>query len=438
MRMYDLIHAKKRGLALSREDIFQFTEGVCRGEIPDYQTSALLMAICLRGMNEEETLALTDAIALSGDRLDLSALGGATVDKHSTGGVGDKMTPIVAPIAAAAGATVAKMSGRGLGHTGGTIDKLEAFPGYRTTLPPEEFFRIAGECGIAVVGQSGELAPADKKLYALRDVTATVDSVPLIASSVMGKKLAAGAKSIVLDVKYGSGSFMKTPEEALRLAELMVRIGKRAGRRTAALITDMDVPLGQTVGNALEMQEAMELLHGRGAADLYTVAVALSSAMVHSALGLPRKEADALCRTLLADGRALAKCRAWIAAQGGDARLCDDPSLFPAASRSRTLLAPADGFLSHMDAEAVGTAALALGAGRRTKEDTVSLTAGIRMAKKTGDPVTRGTPLATLFADKEGLLDEAEEIYLSALSFSKDPVEKRPIVYKSISSEREL
>lgn len=437
MRMYDLITAKKRGLPLSNEDIRLFTEGFCRGEIPDYQASALLMAICLRGMTEEETLSLTDAIARSGDLLDLSSLGDATVDKHSTGGVGDKMTPIVAPIAAAAGATVAKMSGRGLGHTGGTVDKLEAIPGYRTTLSPEEFFKTARECGIAVVGQSGELAPADKRLYALRDVTATVDSVPLIASSVMGKKLAAGAKSIVLDVKYGSGSFMKTPEEALRLAEVMVKIGKRAGRRTAALITDMDAPLGCAIGNALEMQEAMELLHGRGTKDLTAVALALSSAMVHLACKRPQKEAEALCRAVLSDGRALAKCRAWIAAQGGDASLCDDPRRFPTARYSRPLYAQKEGYLSHMNAEAVGIASLTLGAGRRTKEDIISPAAGILLAKRTGDAVRRGDLIAALFTDREETLSEAEEIFLSSLEFSSEKPKMRPVVYKKISSEEE-
>ena len=358
------------------------------------------MAICLRDMNDHETFVLTDAIAKSGDSVDLSELGERTVDKHSTGGVGDKMTPIVAPIAAAAGAVVAKMSGRGLGHTGGTVDKLESFRGYRTSLSTEEFFETVRKCGIAVVGQSGDLAPADKKLYALRDVTATVDSIPLIASSIMGKKLAAGSKSIVLDVKCGSGSFMKTPEDATRLAEKMVAIGKRAGRRVAALITDMDCPLGHAVGNALEIREALDVLHGGGPEDLRTVAIALSSAMVHLALGLSRETAESLCKEILADGRALAKCREWIAAQGGDPAFCDHPERLPRATYALPVLADRAGYLSHTDAESIGIASVALGAGRRTKEDAISYGAGILLGKKTGERVAVGDCLATLYTDK--------------------------------------
>ena len=437
MRMYDIITEKKHGRALSDEEIRFFIDGFTRGEIPDYQASALLMAICLRDMNDHETFVLTDAIAKSGDSVDLSELGERTVDKHSTGGVGDKMTPIVAPIAAAAGAVVAKMSGRGLGHTGGTVDKLESFRGYRTSLSTEEFFETVRKCGIAVVGQSGDLAPADKKLYALRDVTATVDSIPLIASSIMGKKLAAGSKSIVLDVKCGSGSFMKTPEDATRLAEKMVAIGKRAGRRVAALITDMDCPLGHAVGNALEIREALDVLHGGGPEDLRTVAIALSSAMVHLALGLSRETAEALCKEILADGRALAKCREWIAAQGGDPAFCDHPERLPRATYALPVLADRAGYLSHTDAESIGIASVALGAGRRTKEDAISYGAGILLGKKTGERVAVGDCLATLYTDKKESFEEAEAIFRGALTFSEKEPKKQTLIYKTITSEEE-
>lgn len=437
MRMYDIITEKKHGRALSDEEIRFFIDGFTRGEIPDYQASALLMAICLRDMNDHETFVLTDAIAKSGDSVDLSALGERTVDKHSTGGVGDKMTPIVAPIAAAAGAVVAKMSGRGLGHTGGTVDKLESFRGYRTSLSTEEFFETVRKCGIAVVGQSGDLAPADKKLYALRDVTATVDSIPLIASSIMGKKLAAGSKSIVLDVKCGSGSFMKTPEDATRLAEKMVAIGKRAGRRVAALITDMDCPLGHAVGNALEIREALDVLHGGGPEDLRTVAIALSSAMVHLALGLSRETAESLCKEILADGRALAKCREWIAAQGGDPAFCDHPERLPRATYALPVLADRAGYLSHTDAESIGIASVALGAGRRTKEDAISYGAGILLGKKTGERVAVGDCLATLYTDKKESFEEAEAIFRGALTFSETEPKKQTLIYKTITSEEE-
>ncbi len=437
MRMYDIITEKKHGRALSDEEIRFFIDGFTRGEIPDYQASALLMAICLRDMNDHETFVLTDAVAKSGDSVDLSALGERTVDKHSTGGVGDKMTPIVAPIAAAAGAVVAKMSGRGLGHTGGTVDKLESFRGYRTSLSTEEFFETVRKCGIAVVGQSGDLAPADKKLYALRDVTATVDSIPLIASSIMGKKLAAGSKSIVLDVKCGSGSFMKTPEAATRLAEKMVAIGKRAGRRVASLITDMDCPLGHAVGNALEIREALDVLHGGGPEDLRTVAIALSSAMVHLALGLSREAAESLCKEILANGRALAKCREWIAAQGGDPAFCDHPERLPRATYALPVLADRAGYLSHTDAESIGIASVALGAGRRTKEDAISYGAGILLGKKTGERVAVGDCLATLYTDKKESFEEAEAIFRGALTFSEEEPKKQILIYKTITSEEE-
>lgn len=437
MRMYDIITEKKHGRALSDEEIRFFVDGFTRREIPDYQASALLMAICLRGMDDHETFVLTDAIAKSGECVDLSSLGERTVDKHSTGGVGDKMTPIVAPIAAAAGAVVAKMSGRGLGHTGGTVDKLESFCGYRTSLSTEEFFDVVRKCGIAVVGQSGDLAPADKKLYALRDVTATVDSIPLIASSIMGKKLAAGSKSIVLDVKCGSGSFMKTPEDASRLAEKMVAIGKRAGRRVAALITDMNSPLGHAVGNALEIREALDVLRGGGPEDLRTVAIALSSAMVHLALGLSREAAEKLCKEVLSDGRAFAKCREWIAAQGGAPSFCDHPERLPRATFALPVLAEREGYLSHTNAEGIGIASVTLGAGRRTKEDVISYGAGILLCKKTGDRVTRGDCLATLYTDNKESFAEAERIFRDSLEFSEEEPKKQPLIYKTITSEEE-
>ncbi len=432
MRMYDLIEKKKRAQTLTEAEIRFFANGAASGEIPDYQLSALLMAICLRGMNEEETFHLTAAIAESGDRIDLSAFGERTADKHSSGGVGDKTTLIVAPLASCCGAVMAKMSGRGLGHTGGTVDKLESIRGYRTTLSPEEFYSLVKENGIAVIGQSGNLAPADKKLYALRDVTATVDSIPLIASSIMGKKLAAGSKTIVLDVKYGSGGFMKTAEQAAALAETMVRIGKKYGRRVAALITNMDVPLGNAVGNALEVKEAIEVLRGGGCPALRSLCLSLAATILRLSLGLSEQEAMQNVTEALDSGRAFeAFCR-WIGSQGGDVSLCQSPELLPLGARSVCVYAPRGGFISHMDAQRVGEACVLLGAGRQTKEDALDMGAGIILHKKTGDSVSEGDCVATLYASDDAKLEIAKPLFLSSLSFSDESPKMQPLIYKTI------
>ena len=435
MRMYDIITKKKHGEELTDGEIRFFVDGYTRGEIPDYQASALLMAICLCDMSDRETATLTDAMSRSGEMLDLSEFGTLSVDKHSTGGVGDKTTMIVAPIVAAAGARVAKMSGRGLGHTGGTVDKLESFPGYRTSLPPEEFMAQVRRIGISVIGQSGNLAPADKKIYALRDVTATVDSVPLITSSIMSKKLAAGTHSIVLDVKCGSGSFMKTPEDAERLARSMVRIGKLCGRRVAALITDMDIPLGKAVGNISEVREAIATLRGEGEPDLCEVCLSLSAAMLHLALGLTAEEARDKAEETLASGAAYRKFCEWIEAQGGDATLCTHPEKFPVAKYRREVKAARGGYITHMDTERIGLTGVTLGAGRARKEDAIDLTAGISIEKKRGDSVAAGDTLAVLFTSDEGRLSAAEAEYLAALTIGDSAPGHIPLVYKMITSE---
>lgn len=431
MRMYDIITKKKHGEALSEAEIRFFIDGFTKGDIPDYQISSLMMAICLCGMNDEETAILTDAITHSGDTLDLSRFGTLSVDKHSTGGVGDKTTLVVAPLVAAAGAKVAKMSGRGLGHTGGTVDKLESFSGFRTTLSADEFLSQVENIGIAVIGQSGELAPADKKLYALRDVTATVDSIPLITSSIMGKKLAAGSHSIVLDVKYGSGGFMKTPEDAERLARAMVAIGTALGRNVAALITNMDAPLGLGIGNVIEVEEAREVLRGRGPADLREVCLSLATMMLHLSLGLDRDQARTLAENTLSSGAAIRKFNEWISAQGGN------PDLpLPHATHTLDILAQTDGYLAHVNAEAVGVASVTLGGGRITKTDPIDYTAGIILHKKVGDTVKRGDVLATLYTtEKENALPHAKSAVLSAMTFSAAAPDPIPLIYKIITKE---
>lgn len=429
MNMYDIITKKKHGDELTSEEIKFFVDGYTKGEIPDYQASALTMAICLKGMTEKETKELTIAMSVSGDTVDLSEFGDLSVDKHSTGGVGDKTTLIVAPIVASLGAKVAKMSGRGLGHTGGTVDKLESFPGYDVSLSPERFRDQVRKIGIAVIGQSGNLAPADKKLYALRDVTATVDSIPLITSSIMSKKLAAGTKSIVLDVKYGSGAFMTTPELARELAENMVAIGHAAGRRVTALITNMDVPLGHAVGNILEVKEALEVLEGTGPDDLRTVALALASEMVSLSLGVSEKQAKKLCDEAIVSGSALAKFKEWIGLQGGDTKFIDSPILFPTAKYSLGITAEQDGYIAHMDTERIGSAAVVLGAGRITKEDEIDYTAGLHIHKKTGDYVMKGECIATLFTNNKPALDTAKDIYLGAVRLSEEQIKELPPIH---------
>ena len=417
MRIYDVITKKKHGEALSDDEIRELITEYTAGNVPDYQMSSLLMAICLKGMNDRETATLTDAIARSGDMLDLSEFGMLAVDKHSTGGVGDKTTMVVAPIAATLGCKVAKMSGRGLGHTGGTIDKLESFPGYNTSLTPDEFFDQVRRTGIAVTGQSGNLAPADKKLYALRDVTATVDSIPLITSSVMGKKLASGAGTIVLDVKYGSGSFMKTADDAERLASKMVEIGKMCGRRVAALITSMDTPLGHAIGNILEVKEAIATLRGNGPADFTEVCLSLASNIVHLALGITPEEARERAEAAIKDGSAYAKFIEWIDAQGGDASFAKDPEMFPKAKYVYEIKAPCDAFIVRTDAEKIGLSSVALGAGRATKDSAIDYAAGIILEKKTGDAVKCGEVIARLYANDESFFAEAERIFSSGVEY---------------------
>ncbi|MBQ8397996.1 MAG: thymidine phosphorylase [Clostridia bacterium] len=434
MTMYELIQAKRRGEAHTDEALAWLIRGVTDGSIPDYQLSAWLMAVCLRGMNARETATMTACMAASGDQIDLSPLGAHTADKHSTGGVGDKTTLIVAPLAAALGCTVAKMSGRGLGHTGGTIDKLESISGFRTSLSPDEFFAQVERIGVAVVGQTGNLAPADKKLYALRDVTATVDSIPLIASSVMSKKLAAGAQSIVLDVKVGSGAFMKTREEGKALARAMVEIGQNCGRKIRALVTNMDVPLGYAIGNALEVAEAIEILQGRGCPALREICLALAANMYSLSFDVPADEALAKATTVLDSGEALAKFRAWIAAQGGDVACADDPAALGTAKYAKVIETPHTGWLVHMDAERIGRAAMLLGAGRATQDDVIDPLAGIRLAARTGDAVTAGAPLATLYTSDKTKLAEAEAAFLAAVELSNTDPGIAPLIYCTVGN----
>ncbi len=425
MRMYDLIEKKKRGEELAEPEIQFMVEGYVRDEIPDYQMAAMLMAICFQGMTPRETAWLTLVMEHSGDVVDLSPLAGCKVDKHSTGGVGDKTTLVVAPIAAACGAVVAKMSGRGLGHTGGTIDKLEAIPGFRTSLSREEFFQVVRETGLSVMGQTGNLVPADKKLYALRDVTATVDCIPLIASSIMSKKLAAGSDAILLDVKTGSGAFMKETGEASELARQMVDIGTAAGRKVAALITEMDVPLGKMVGNALEVQEAVAVLKGEGPEDLTDVCLSLAAEMLVLCERSERDGARELARQAVADGSALARLKAMVKAQGGDPDALEEPGRLPQAAFRREVRAPEAGYVTHMDAEQIGLASVLLGAGRSRIEDALDYGAGIELYRKTGEPVEKGEVLAVLYAGNPALFPEAEQKLLSSYSFGTQMPERK-------------
>lgn len=428
MRAYDIIKRKRDGFALTDEEINFFISGYVSGDIPDYQAAALCMAIYFKGMTDEETAALTFAVRDSGEKLHFENIKGIRVDKHSTGGVGDKTSLIVAPVVAALGVKVAKMSGRGLGHTGGTIDKLESIDGFKVDLPIAEFERIVNEIGIAIVGQNAELAPADKKLYALRDVTATVDSMPLIASSIMGKKLAADDDCIVLDVKTGSGSFMKTVEDSLALAGLMVNIGKRAGKKMLALITDMDIPLGKAIGNSLEVKEAIEVLNGNGPADLTEVCVALASNMLYLAEKGSMSECGSAVRRVMSDGTALSVLKKMVVAQGGNGALIDDPSLFKTAAFSHEVKAVKDGFIVRVDTEGYGIASLLLGAGRNTKEDKIDYSAGIILNKKTGDAVKKGDVIATLYADNRDLFAESERKFLQSTIIGDEKPVLRPLV----------
>lgn len=434
MRMYDVIAKKRDGGTLNREEIAFAVNGYVSGEIPDYQMSALLMAIYLRGMTDEETAVLTDVMAHSGDMVDLSAIEGVKVDKHSTGGVGDKTTLVIAPVVAACGVKIAKMSGRGLGHTGGTVDKMESVPGTRTALTQEEFFRQVNEIGISVIGQSGEIAVADKKLYALRDVTATVGCIPLIASSIMSKKLAAGSDAILLDVTMGDGAFMKNLDDAIELARLMVSIGTAHGRKVAALITDMDKPLGYNIGNSLEIAESIAVLRGKGPDDLTEVCLQLASNMLVLAGKGTLPECRAMAERTLQDGTAFAKCCQMFAAQGGDVEMVKDPDKLRKASYSYEITARESGYIAKNDVEKIGNASVLLGAGRIRKEDSIDFAAGIIMHKKLGDKVQSGDSICTFYADDPALFAAAEEMYRGGLVISTEPPKLPPLVYARVTT----
>ncbi|QPW47068.1 pyrimidine-nucleoside phosphorylase [Bacillus thuringiensis] len=429
MRMVDLIAKKRDGQALTTEEINFIVEGYTNGDIPDYQVSSLAMAIFFQDMNDQERADLTMAMVNSGDTIDLSAVEGVKVDKHSTGGVGDTTTLVLGPLVAALGVPVAKMSGRGLGHTGGTIDKLEAVPGFHVEIENDEFMRLVNENKIAVIGQSGNLTPADKKLYALRDVTATVNSIPLIASSIMSKKIAAGADAIVLDVKTGAGAFMKTDEDAKRLAEAMVRIGNNVGRNTMAVISDMSQPLGEAIGNALEVQEAIDTLQGKGPKDLEELCLTLGSQMVYLA-GQASSLEDAREKLIevMNNGKALESFKTFLSAQGGDASVVDDPSKLPQAQFKIEVEAKEDGYVSEIVADEIGTAAMLLGAGRATKESEIDLAVGLMLRKKVGDSVKKGDSLVTIYANRENVEDVKAKIYEN-MKISKEHVDAPTLVH---------
>lgn len=432
MDFKSIIRKKRDGFALTKEEIEFVAFAAANETVPDYQLSALLMAIFFNSLNEEETLWLTDAMARSGDMADLTGIDGIKGDKHSTGGVGDKTTLIVAPVVACCGVKMAKMSGRGLGHTGGTVDKLESIPGFKTSLETEEFVNIVNTCGLCVAGQSGRLCPADKKLYGLRDVTATVDNMPLIASSIMSKKLAGGADCIVLDVKCGSGAFMKDLDSAKELAEKMVEIGKGAGKKIAALITDMDKPLGRYIGNSLEVVEAVETLKGNGPKDLTEISVLLAAKLLQLAGRGGFEECKALAKSKIADGSALRKLAEMVKLQGGDDKYIFDADLFPKAEYKREIIAQESGYIAAMDTEGVGSVCVALGAGRQKKEDSIDPSAGIILEKKTGDYVEKGDLLATLYCSDDTLFIAAEKQYRKSVTFSASKSDIIPLLLEIV------
>lgn len=436
MRMYDLIYKKRNGGMLTGEEIQFFVSGITSGEIPDYQASALLMAIYFQGMDEQETATLTLEMAKSGDMVDLSAIPGIKVDKHSTGGVGDKTSLIVGPIVAACGVPVAKMSGRGLGHTGGTVDKMESIPGLNTAIAEETFFAIVRDTGLSIIGQSGNIAPADKKLYALRDVTATVDSIPLIASSIMSKKLAAGSDAILLDVKTGSGAFMKTLEDSIKLAKAMVAIGENNGRRTMALITDMDTPLGNAIGNSLEIAEVVEVLHGNGPADLLAVSLELAANMLVLADKGDLVSCREMAREAITSGLAFAKLKAMVAAQGGSVSVLEDTGKLTVAPLTGEFCAETDGIINKIDTEACGIASVALGAGRARKDEDIDHSAGIILRKKIGETVKKGDAIATLYARNEQQLSEAKRILQQAVMIRDTAPVPGKSIYARVTRDR--
>ena len=436
MRMYDLIMKKRDGGELSKDEIEYFIEGYTHGSIPDYQASALAMAIYFRGMNDEETANLTLAMANSGDVLNLDRIDGIKVDKHSTGGVGDKTSLVLGPMVASLGVPVAKMSGRGLGHTGGTIDKLESFPGFVTGISEEDFFNNVNRIKIAIAGQTGNLAPADKKLYALRDVTATVENISLIASSIMSKKIASGADVIVLDVKTGSGAFMKTPKKALELAKEMVTIGNNVGRKTMAVVSNMDEPLGYAVGNALEVIEAINTLDGKGPEDLYNLCLELGSHMVDGA-GITDsiEKAKEMLKEAVVNKSALNKLAELVEAQGGDRNAVFDTSLLPQASIIEEYTAKESGYVSSIVCDRVGLAAMVLGGGRETKESTIDLAVGIVLHKKVGDYVKEGESIATFYANDASKMADAKKRFEGTYSFSSEKVKKQPLIQYIVTKE---
>lgn len=412
MRMVDIIEKKRDGHELTTAEINFFVEGYTKGDIPDYQASALAMAIFFQDMTDRERADLTRAMVESGDTIDLSAIDGVKVDKHSTGGVGDTTTLVLAPLVASLGIPVAKMSGRGLGHTGGTIDKLESIAGFHVELTREQFIDLVNRDKVAVIGQSGNLTPADKKLYALRDVTGTVNSIPLIASSIMSKKIAAGADAIVLDVKTGDGAFMKTEEDAKELAHAMVRIGNHVGRKTIAIISDMSQPLGFAIGNALEVKEAIETLQGKGPKDLTELVLTLGSQMVILAgKAKTTEEAKAMLKEAISSGKALAKFKDFLTNQGGDASIVDDLSKLPQAKYKIELPAKQSGYVSRMVADEIGIASMILGAGRATKEDVIDLAVGLVLHKKVGDKVAEGESLLTIYSNREDVEEVKQKLY---------------------------
>ena len=436
MRMYDIIEKKRDGNVLSYEEIEYAVTGYTRGDIPDYQMSSLLMAIYLKGMNEEETLNLTMIMANSGDTLDLSCINGIKVDKHSTGGVGDKTSLVLGPMVAACSIPVAKMSGRGLGHTGGTIDKLESIDGFLTTIDTETFINNVNDIGISIVGQTKNLAPADKKLYALRDVTATVSCIPLIASSIMSKKLASGADAIVLDVKCGDGAFMKNKEDAIELANAMVKIGNGAGRNTVAVISDMEEPLGHNVGNSLEVIEAIDTLKGKGPEDLLELCLVLGSYMVM--LGGKcdtANEGRYLLEEMLNNGQALDKFKQFVEGQRGDSSYVDDTDKFTKAKYVYNVNAKQAGYVSHIQCEKIGKASLVLGGGRENKESDIDLSVGIKIVKKVSDRVEKDDIIAMVYGNCEDSMKVAVEMIENAYEYSDKPVEKKKLIKAIITSE---